>query len=103
MIDNLGLKSLVGKTTGAVGKVAMKGTTVAIKGTKGAAKVAYKGTKGAAKVAIKGTKQIGKTLTSSLGDSPDKRSGQSPVTVDFSETTVQETGAMGLDTGECKL
>ena len=64
-IENLGLKSLVGKSAGAVGKAVTKST-----GAVG--KVVTKSTGAVGKVATKGTKLIGKTLTS-ISDSPDKR------------------------------
>ena len=62
---NLGLKSLVGKSAGAVGKAVTKST-----GAVG--KVVTKSTGAVVKGATKGTKLIGKTLTS-ISDSPEKR------------------------------
>lgn len=61
----MGLKSLVGKSAGVVGKAVTKST-----GAVG--KVVTKSTGAVVKGATKGTKLIGKTLTS-IADSPDKR------------------------------
>jgi hypothetical protein len=89
ILDNLNLKTLVGKSAGAVGKVVTKST-----GAVG--KVVTKSTGAVGKVVTKGTKQIGKTLTV-LSDSPDKRTLQ-----DVADADGQDVDALHsqLESGE---
>ncbi|CAB9515429.1 Putative vacuolar protein sorting-associated protein [Seminavis robusta] len=95
--DNVGLKSLVGKSAGAVGKVVTKGT-----GAVG--KAVTKGTGAMGKVVQKGTKSIGKTLNA-MSDSPDKLMAEDPemyaALLEARQAQQQSggAGAMGLDTG----
>ena len=104
LVDNVGLKSLVGKSAGAVGKVVTKST-----GAVG--KVVTKSTIGVGKVAIKGTRHIGKTMMTAISDSPDKRTTREiedhrevqPSPLEIQEVTkATSTGAMGYDTGKLR-
>ena len=74
--DGLGLKQLVGKSAGAVGKAVTKSTgavgKAATKGAGAVGKVTMKGAGVVGKVVTKRTKQIGKTFIS-ISDSPEKR------------------------------
>lgn len=99
--DNIGLKSLVGKSAGAVGKVVTKST-----GAVG--KVVSKSTIGVGKVAIKGTKHIGKSMLTAISDSPDKRTAQGlrdpssaldPIQAQEGAAAASGPGTMGYDTG----
>ena len=99
--ENLGLKSLVGKSAGAVGKAVTKST-----GAMG--KVATKGAGAVGKVVTKGTKQIGKTLTA-IADSPDKRALEDPHNLDKQgallvsehapQTQIMSGQSLGFDAG----
>ena len=100
----MNLKSLVGKSAGAVGKAVTKSTI-------GVSKVVTKSTIGVGKVAFKGTKQIGKTMLTAISDSPDKRATQiqeghaniRPNSLEAHEAPAKTAspGAMGYDAGSC--
>ena len=99
--DGIGLKSFVGKSAGAVGKVVTKST-----GAVG--KVVTKSTGRVGKVVTKRTKQKGQSLT--VSDSPEKRGQEdqqnAEIGVDLFEAGkmrkhhgVGGSGSMGLDLG----